>query len=406
VAALLARGLRPLRVQRILLVPWVALATLLGFSVVTWAFAYIPDGDGIVRSAAYTVANERPCAVVNAIASGAAWSPLMPGRSVTDFGTGEAALSHGVHLFYLDSKDAKLGYALPEMPAFVMSHGVRLAAFPSMTYEGVELWRVDSDPYDALADVDPIKGGGTFVTTVGSRCGGFPVVDGPTGAFAAGWESLGGKAIVGPPVTKSWTQDGRSVQVFRGAVLTSGGPAAAAQPVVATLASTRAAAYTAANLPPVTAGPGAAPRATAEVLAQVTDPAIRAAYLGTTAGNPTPEVVERARTLFGDPIGPATRMGDGVLRQAFANGVFERTGQVAHLAGIGRLVIDAGIVAPPQVATTPDPSPPLVDDQDPDKPTTITPFVNDLLAALAVWAGVTAVLHVGTRGRRQIRSTR
>ena len=410
VAALLTRGMRPRRVQRILLVPWIALATLLGFSVVTWAFAYIPDGDGIVRSAAYTVANERPCAVVNAIASGAAWSPLMPGRSVTDFSTGEAALSHGVHLFYLDNKDAKLGYALPEMPAFVTSHGVRIATFPSMTYEGVELWQVDSDPYDALADVDPVKGG-TFVNTVGSRCGGFPVVDGPTGAFAAGWESLGGKAITGPPMTKSWTQDGRSVQVFRGAVLTSSGPTTAAMPVVANLASTHAAAYTAANLPPVTAAAGAAPRATAEVLAQFTDPAIRAAYLGTAAANPTPEVVERARTLFGEPIGPATRMGDGVLRQAFANGVFERTGQVAHLAGIGRLVIDAGIVGPPQVATTPDASPPLVDDQDPDKPTDVKPFVTDLLAALAFWAGVTAVLHVVTRGRRraarpQIRSTR
>lgn len=398
VATLRARGASQRRVQLAVLVPWVALVALLAFSTISWARSYLPDGDGIVRSAAYVENNEEPCAAVNAIASGGSWTPLMPGRTVTDFGTGEAALSHGIHLFYLNEKSAKLGYALPELPAFVKANGVRVEAFPSKTYQGIELWRVESDPYDPLADVDPTKGG-TFVTTVGSRCGGFPVLDGASGAFGAGWESLGGKAVVGPPMTKSWSQDGRSVQVFWGAVLTSSGQIATAMPVVATLASSRPGEYTGANLPPVTSPPGGARPATADVLAKVADPAIRKAYLG--MQNPSSDVIERARARFGDPLGPATQMGDGVLRQAFANGVIERPGPAgpARLAGIGQLVIDAGIVAPPQVATTPDPPPPLVDDQGPSQPTTVRPFLTALLAALAIWAGVTAVLYELSRRR-------
>jgi hypothetical protein len=53
-----------------------------------------------------------------------------------------------------------------------------------VTYRGIELWEVPRDPYDPLADVDQVENG-VFVTTEGSRCAGFPVIDAPDGAIAS-----------------------------------------------------------------------------------------------------------------------------------------------------------------------------------------------------------------------------
>jgi 4-amino-4-deoxy-L-arabinose transferase-like glycosyltransferase len=390
VASLRARGVTVGRARPVVLLPVLALVALVGFSADSWARSYLPAGDGIVRAAAYVQNNEEPCSVVNAMTSAGAWAPLMPGRVVTDFGSAEAALSHGIHLFYLNEKDAKLGYAHPELPAYVKANGFRVESFASKTYQGIELWSVASDPYDPLADTDLIKDG-KFVTTVGSRCGGFAVLDGPAGGFAGGWDELGGKAVAGPPLTGSWSQNGGSIQVFTGAALSASGQIATAMPIVATLASAHADVYNRADLPPVTQPTGS--RKPADTLALVVDPAIRTASFGT-ADNPPAAAVERARARFGDPIGPATQMGDGVLRQAFANGVFERPDPAgpARLAAIGRLAIDTGVLAPPQDATTPDPAPPLVDEQGPAKPTTVRPFVSALCAALALWTVVAALL--------------
>lgn len=389
VAALRVRGRSPARTLLTVAVPVALLVALLEVSTVSWARSYLPDGDGVIRSAAYLQSSRPPCETVNAIASSAAWGPLMPGRVVTEFGTAEAALSRGVHLFYLNEKDGRLGYALPELSASVKARGMRVEHFPSRTYEGVELWEVPTDPYDALADVNPIKDG-TFVVTVGSRCGGFPVVDGPTGAFSSGWESLGGKALLGPPLSKAWTAGGRTTQVFRGIVLDSDGRTVTPLPIVAGAAAARPDLWARALLPPVTARP------VGDVSRLVVDPAIRTAYFGTAAANPGPDVIAAARARYGDPLGPATTMPDNMLRQPFGNVVFERPAAAgpARAAALGRLALDAGVVAPPDGATTPDLPPPLVRDEGRTEPTTVVPFLAALSLGVAVW-GIVSLLAYG-----------
>ena len=406
VARLRVRGRTLARTRLTVGVPLALLIALLGVSTVSWARSYLPEGDGVIQSAAYVQSNRPPCEAVNAIASSAAWGPLMPGRVVTEFGTAEAALSRGVHLFYLNEKDGRLGYALPELSASVKARGTLIERFPSKTYEGVELWEVPTDPYDPLADVNPIKDG-TFVVTVGSRCGGFPVVDGPTGGFSSGWESLGGKALLGPPMSKTWTADGRTVQVFRGIVLDSDGTTVTPLPVVAGVAAARPDLWTQAQLPPVTAPPAG------DVSGQVVDPAIRAAYFGSAefgsgAANPGPDVIAAARARYGDPLGPATPMPDGVLRQAFGNVVFERPAAdgPARTAALGQVVLDAGVVTPPDGATTPDLPPPLVRDEGRTEPTTVVPFLGALSLGLVVW-GVVSMLAYGIGyARRTARAKR
>src|SRR5262249_60962976 len=109
-------------------------------------------------------------------------------------------------------------------------------------------------------------------------------------------------------------------QVVDGAVLVvTGDRSVAAAPVVPALAAVTPDAYRKALLPPVAEQPGGR-RLTdgltdGEVRARLTDPAIAAAYLGLPAPG--------ARRLLGDPVGPATTMPDGRVRQAVAGGGLE-----------------------------------------------------------------------------------
>src|SRR5262249_49958704 len=180
---------------------------------------------------------------------------------------------------------------------------------------GMGRGRVRPRRREPLTDTESVPGG-YFVNTEGSRCGGFPIVDGPAGNFATAWNALGGKAVAGPPVTGSWTAGGVGRQVVDGAVLVvTGDRSVAAAPVVPALATAAPDAYRKALLPPVTEQPGGR-RLTGgltdgltdgEVRARLTDPAIAAAYLGLPAPG--------ARRLLGDPVGPATTMPDGRVRQ-------------------------------------------------------------------------------------------
>jgi O-antigen/teichoic acid export membrane protein len=373
---------------RHLLVPVAALLGVLAFATAGWVRTYVPTGDGVFRSAAYVRGAEASCAV-NAIGDAGKWAPAMPEQTVTEYATGPAARSHGITLFFLSGKDAATGNALPELPAWVTSNGTLVESFPSATYWGIELWEVPRDPYDPLVDVDPVENG-EFVTTEGSRCAGFLVVDEPDGAVASAWHDLGGKAVVGPPATSRWTEGGDVRQVFAGAVLAAAAErTGAAVPLVEELAARYPDAYRDASLPPVS-GTGVADRSDQQVRDLLTDPAIAAAYLGEPPESPTPGALERARYLLGDPIGPATEMPDGVVRQPFAGGVLEHdVGSTdVRLAPVGQLALDVGLVAPPEAARTAEPPPPLPEEVEPLEPSSAEPFVRTLGILLTLYIGL------------------
>ncbi|MCD2188197.1 ArnT family glycosyltransferase [Actinomycetospora soli] len=369
--ALVARA-RPARAVALGLV-----VVAVGFSLGGWVRNDAVDGDGVFRSAAHLRDTRPACDVVNGIGDSGKWAPLLPGRELTDFGTGQAAASHGVHLFFVSGKDPAVGNALPELPAWITAHGTRLASFPSATYGGLELWEVPADPFDPLADVEPTRDG-VFVTTVGSRCGGYPVL----GALAARWEERGGKGVLGPPRGSA----SGTTQVFAGAVLTDAG----ARPVVRELAATDPAAYAAAGLPPVTAPGGLDDGA-------LTDPAIRAAYLRAPEG--TPGAFTSAANRLGAPLGPPTTGPDGSVSQPFAAVVLTRAAgsDVVRAAPVGDLAVRAGLVALPPESTVPVAPPPLAGETAPDQPSSLRGFAGALLVLLVGVAGVPAVVVLARR---------
>ena len=225
------------RTPRAVLAAGVGLALVLGVAVTSWARFYLPANDGIFATAAYLRVQVPACSAITTTAEAARFTHLLPGRAIGSFATEGGAVSHGVHLFVVSDKDVLSGTVTADFPSAVRSRGRLLASFASATYHGLQLWEVPTDPYDPLADVETVPGG-DFVTTVGSRCGGYPVLDGRDAAFAAGWDALGGKAVVGPPITTSFaTGDGRASQLFRGAgpppvvkLAVSGGPTTALPP--------------------------------------------------------------------------------------------------------------------------------------------------------------------------------
>jgi O-antigen/teichoic acid export membrane protein/4-amino-4-deoxy-L-arabinose transferase-like glycosyltransferase len=373
-----------------------ALALVVGLAITSWARTYVPRNDGLVRATAQLRATTPACSAVNASGDPEKFAYLLPGYTITDFATGPAALSHGVQLFFVSDKDAALRYgsSSPALAAWIRARGVRLATYPSTTYRGVEVWYVPLEAANPLAGVEQIPDG-KFVLRDGSRCAGFPVVDGPVGSFASGWAEFGGKARFGPPLTASWTADGTGRQVFDGGVLatTAARSDLVAAPVVLALARRAPDAYRAAHLPPVNPG---ATASTVQQAAQLTDPDLTAFYLGSTSVA-DPDVRAEAQRRFGRPLGPAQTMPDGQVRQAFEAVILQHPAgsHDVSFAPVGALAVAAGVVDPPPQARAPEPPPPLPVDQGPVEPSTIGPFVPSLAVAvglllLALGAGAAA----------------
>ena len=144
----------------------------------------------------------------------------------------------------------------PALAAWIRDHGQRLADFPSAVYRTVQLWYVPASPYDPVADIVDIADG-VFINVIGSDCGGYTVTDGATGAFYSGYQALGGKGVVGEPLSRVTGAGGSGhEQLFDGAVLASaaGSQEVHPMPVVAMMARRFPAAYQRAGLPPVPAG--------------------------------------------------------------------------------------------------------------------------------------------------------
>src|SRR5205807_8978304 len=128
---------------------------------------------------------------------------LGPNR-ITNYASGPRALSYGIRYFFLNPKDAvaRYGVMTPDLEAWIRTNGVRVAAYPSEPRWDAELWYVPNRPFDP-ADALPIPGG-SFVNVVGSACGGYTVVNAVKVPMYQEYLSLGGKAVLGPPLGNAW----------------------------------------------------------------------------------------------------------------------------------------------------------------------------------------------------------
>lgn len=379
----------------------VALFALLVASSASWVRQYAGSSDGLARLTAYVDRELPACSTINTSGDEEKYSYLLAGRPLTAYAEGTAALSRGVHYFVLAPHDAvaRYGNMSPELAAWIRGHGRDLASFPSRTYDGLQLWQVASSTHDPLSDVE-YTGGGLYVNTVGSRCGGFTITDGADGDFFSGYTGLGGKGALGPPVTRAARQADGVVQVFDGAVLRATGLAGgdrgvSAAPVVAALAARAPEVYLR-QVAPVLPGP-----AQGDGSGWLSDPVITRAYLGGD-GLVDKASLAAAAERFGAPLGPPVAVGgDGTVRQPFADVVWERPGDgsPARLAPVGSVALQAGLVTVPASATQSQAPPQLPVAADPAQPTTVRPFLASLLAAVLLLA-----LVVGLLSRRARRS--
>jgi hypothetical protein len=370
----------------------------------SWHFQYASGrNDGIERMADFVESRYQGCAAFNASGDIQKYAYSLQGRTVTKFGSGPGALATGVHLFFLNPKDAIAGYGRmsPDLATWIRSHGTPVAAFPSNTYQGAQLWEVKTDQYDPSADVERIKGG-MFVTTAGSRCGGYQLKNDHDGLFLREFQALGGKGVVGAPISRAWRQDGSTYQAVNAAILKTapttgdGAPAVRAVAVVASLAKASPAIYARYHLPPVRHRDDKQPTGK-QVVERLNDIRIARAYLGAVPAKAKASDIARALDHLGAPLGPATRMPDGAVRQAFAKVVYERPGtapDVVRMAAVGRAFNEA-LDYVPATALEPQRPPPLPLPTPARLPAAVAPFAWSLavvvlffLASVGLLAGI------------------
>jgi hypothetical protein len=326
----------------------VALAGLLVAQGVDWSSRYgRPADDGLGRLVATVATQVPPCSAVNAGGPDDRARLLAAGVTVTEFSSGPAALAAGVRYFVLTGTTAQGGPMTPSLAAWVRQHGSRMAALPSPSLSGVELWHVDAAPLDPVADNLPVPDG-AFSNVDGSACGGYRVVDSQAGAFHTAYQDVGGKAVLGRPLGSVWTSDGPALQAFDTMVLgavpsPSGPPAVRPIELPPLLAKLDAQAVAKADIPLPSARPPVTDR---QAMALLGDKLIARAYLGTDPASASPEDWRRARNRFGRPLGTPQTMPDGAVRQPFERVVLElpADGGPARPAALGRLAVRLGLV--------------------------------------------------------------
>ena len=325
----------------------IVLAGLLVAQGVDWGARYgRPADDGLGRLVA-TVRDQVPdCSAVNASGPDDRARLLAAGVNVTEFSNGPAAHAAGVRFFVLAGGTAG-GPMTPSLAAWVRQNGTRMAAHPSRSLSGVELWRVPAAPLDPVADSLPVPGG-VFSNVQGSACGGYRVVDSQAGTFHAAYRAAGGKAVLGRPLGSVWTSDGPALQAFDTMVLgsvptASGPPAVRPIELPPLLAKLDVEAVADADIPLPSVRP---PVNNQQARALLTDEVIARAYLGTDRGSATADDFRRARDRFGRPLGPPQVMPDGAMRQPFERAVLElpADGSPARPAALGRLAVRLGLV--------------------------------------------------------------
>ena len=197
-------------------------AAVLGLSTVSWAANYIGPGNGAVRASQFIAARLPACAAVNASGDAQKYSYMLGGRSLPSFPVGPAALADGVHYFLLAPNDATERDGAGWDPRWPPGSGTTASDWPTIPARSTERcphWHVPASPYDPVANIVDISDG-VFINAIGSDCGGYTVTDGATGAFYSGYQALGGKGVVGEPLSR--VTDAGSLghqQLFDGAVL-------------------------------------------------------------------------------------------------------------------------------------------------------------------------------------------
>ena len=407
-----SQHLRPRRVARLpLTVGAACCAGLTGLSAASWVANYSGANDGVVLADQFIATTLPSCAVVNASGDSSKYSYLLRGRSFANFAVGAAALADGGHYFLIAPNDAieRSGDMSPELAAWIRDDGRQLASFPSQVYKTVQLWYVPAAPYNPTADLVDISGG-AYVNTVGSRCGGYTVTDGRLGSFYSEYEALGGKGMVGDPLSQP-AHSGPSghEQLFDGVVLAdrpTTGVAVRALPIVKMLAKDSPAVYRKAGLPPVL--PSTTGTAGRDLL---TNRAIARAYLGGDV-NSSGRYAAAVRR-YGVPLGPPSALRGGGIGQAFADIVLEVPGNggSVHAVTVTPYALAAGLMRVPARARDLQSPPPLPPDEygsfissgglPPAEPTSVEPFVLTLGCALLLYGVVVATL-----ARRQSRRRR
>jgi hypothetical protein len=402
VTAVAAAGERPQTRRLVLAGSGVVLAGLLLAQGVAWGTSYgRPADDGLARLVA-TVGEQVPdCSAVNASSPADRARLLTAGATVTEFSNGPAAHAAGVRFFVLTGAPAEGGPMTPSLAAWVRQNGRRVAAHPSRSLSGVELWRVDANPLDPVADSIPVPGG-MFSNVAGSACGGYRVVDSRVGAFHTGYQAAGGKAVLGRPLGSVWTSDGPALQAFDtmvlGAVPTAGGPPAV-RPIELPpqLAKLDIEAVAEADIPLPSAR---APVNNRQTRALLSDELIARLYLGSDPATATPGDFRRARDRFGRPLGAPQTMPDGAVRQLFERVVLElpSDGGAARPAALGRLAVRLGLV--PRQALRPEPVPGLPVPP-PERRLDTAPLLRLTGAGLALLALAAVAGAVAARGSRR-----
>jgi hypothetical protein len=382
----------------------VALAGLVVAQGVDWSSRYgRPADDGLGKLVATVAAQVPGCSAVNASGPDDRARLLAAGVTVTEFSDGQAAAAAGVRYFVLTGATAGGGPLTPSLAAWVRERGNRLAAYPSRSLSGVELWRIDPAPLDPMADSLPVPDG-MYSNVTGSACGGYRVVDSQLGSFYTAYRAAGGKAVLGRPLGSVWTTDGPALQAFDTMVLGavpsgSGPPAVKPIELPPLLAKLDVEAVADADIPLPSTRPPVTDR---QAMALLGDEMIARAYLGTDPATATPEDWRRARDRFGRPLGTPQTMPDGAVRQPFEKAVLElpADGGPARPAALGRLAVRLGLV--PKQAMRPEPVPGL-----PARPAETRldtgPLVRSLglvLALLALAAGAGVVAAARPRSNR------
>jgi hypothetical protein len=384
----------------------VALAGLLVAQGVDWGARYGGQGDDGLGRLVATVGDQVPdCSAVNASGPDDRARLLAAGVTVTEFADGPAALAAGVRYFVLTGGSAGGGPMTPSLAAWVRRHGTRMAAHPSRSLSGVELWRVDAAPLDPVADSLPVPDG-LFSNVNGSACGGYRVVDSQAGTFHAAYRAAGGKMVLGRPLGSVWTSDGPALQAFDTMVLgsvptASGPPAVRPIELPPLLAKLDIEAVADANIPLPSVRP---PETNRQVRTLLSDELIARAYLGTDPASASAEDFRRARDRFGRPLGVPQMMPDGAMRQPFERAVLElpANGGPARPAALGHLAVRLGLVPKQAMRLEPVPglpAPPVQTRLDP-APLLRLIGVGLVLLALAAGAGAVVARRSRTGGAR------
>jgi O-antigen/teichoic acid export membrane protein len=380
-------------------VPWLLVALVIAGGLLNWSRLYaFGRDDGIRRMSAVVDRTVPRCSVINASGDLQKYLFTLRGQRIASYGSGPDALSHGIRYFFLNPKDvfARYGSMSPDLATWIRDHGTLVRDFPSHTYWHVQLWHVKTSRFDPAADIQPVVGG-FFVNTKGSSCGGYRVVNAGDRTFFDGYQELGGKPVLGRPLSSAWWRGAVEYQLFDTLELQDGGPGSARPaPLVTALANDRPDLLLGAGLP---LPDRSADPSVSTTRALVTDPWIAEIYLGTDPARADDETWAAALRRWGAPLAPASIMADGEVRQPFESVIIERRlgGGSARLAPIGHLAVEAGFVdrsARVPLAVPNIDLPPAL-----HRPSRAAPFLVALAVALGVWLLLSAGMNVlGRRG--------